>query len=143
MLNRRTLTGVSLFVALLASCSTPNQTTGTDDEGGAGTEASSCRERVDASLEAIEAVRLEHLTCERASDCTLFDPSTQCLGGCPLAVAVSGLDAVRAAVDEANDGVCRNFSADGCPFATPGCVQVFADCVDNRCVTTTEPPGAE
>lgn len=142
MTSLRKLAPVALALAMasLATCSTPNRMTNEGDDGGV--EATACRERVDASLEAIESVRLEHLACESASDCALFDPSTQCLGGCPLAVAASGLDAMHAVVDELNAGVCDDFTADGCPFATPDCLQVFADCVDNLCETTTEDPGA-
>ena len=96
---------------------------------------STCQERVARAQQEVESVRLANLECNESSDCRLFDFSTQCRGDCPKAVAATGLEAVEDAVTRVNETVCRDYVADGCPLATPGCAAVAAACQAGVCVS--------
>lgn len=105
-----------------------------------GSDELTCDERVAEAMETVEAVRSENLACSDSTACTLFDPSTSCLGECPRAIASSGLEEVEQAIGEINGSTCENFTADGCAFATPLCVELEARCEEGVCVAVRKEP---
>lgn len=94
----------------------------------------SCEQRGLAAREAIDDALAEQPACAAASDCIWVPTGTDCAGSCGAIVHRDAEGAVRDAVAGANEGVCRGYAADGCPFATPGCLAPDPDCVEGRCV---------
>lgn len=125
-----------LLLAIGLSGGSCRNLSGASDDASPGKSESTCQERAARAQQAVESVRLANLECSEPGDCTFFDPSTQCRGDCPKAVAGGGLEAVEEAVTRVNETVCRDFAADGCPVATPGCAPVAATCQAGVCVGT-------
>lgn len=93
-----------------------------------------CGERVQKSNAEIKAVADENVACEKDEECTTIGFGTDCVGGCPMAVAKSGVSAVQAAIDEANGKYCQSYQEDGCPYMTPGCLAPEPACRNKQCV---------
>lgn len=96
-----------------------------------------CEERRESASLRVEAERVKHLECTQDSDCTIIDPSTQCGGRCPQPVLMNGLEPTRAVIEDVNETICKDYAAQGCPFATPGCAPIAAVCDAGRCTGTT------
>ena len=128
-----TVSGFALIVCLNCfSCSEPQGAVTR-----AGVPRQTCEERRESASQRVEAERVKHLECTQDSDCTIIDPSTQCGGRCPLPVLLNGLEPTRAVIENVNETICKDYAAQGCPFATPGCAPFAAVCDSGRCTGTT------
>ena len=127
-----TASGFALIVWL--NCLSPSEPEGAVTS----TEAPSqtCEERRESASRRVEMERVKHLECTQDGDCTIFDPSTQCGGQCPQPILMSGLELTRAVIEDVNETICKDYAAQGCPFATPGCALVVAVCDAGRCTGT-------
>lgn len=94
----------------------------------------SCDERLNRANDMIEAQRQQHLSCVENLDCTDVNPSTGCMGACPQPVNTTGKSAVESSIALADQTYCQNYQQDGCPYATPKCVQNAPFCDQNKCV---------
>lgn len=99
---------------------------------------------MDVDLEASRcfesALAFEDAACAADADCTLIDPSIDCVdshfGRCPRAVAASRVDAWSAAADDAAAVVCAEAPAG---FRSASCAAATARCVESRCTATSDP----
>ena len=93
-----------------------------------------CQERVNAATSYVSGVIEDNQACTTSSECTTIDPSTDCMGACPVPVNVDGVEEVEAAIDYANSAWCSNYTEMGCPYATPDCVEFEPACMGGICV---------
>lgn len=96
--------------------------------------ALTCQERLDRSLQEIESVLKQNLTCSENTDCTSVGVSTGCRGACLVAVNQTGKTKVEGVVTQINQSYCKTYQADGCPYATPKCVSNKPFCHTSQCV---------
>lgn len=93
----------------------------------------SCDERRNKAYAEVRAVLSENLDCEENGDCTIANGGTDCMGGCPVAVSKSGLQAYNDALAAANYKYCATFEEDGCDYLSPGCLPEVPQCVEKKC----------
>lgn len=99
-----------------------------------------CEDRRGASFAAVDAVVAGGAGCAADADCQLVDVSTDCGGRCPAVVGASSVAGVRSAIAQANRDHCAGFTASGCGFATPSCMDPGApSCREGRCVAGAAP----
>lgn len=97
------------------------------------TEPLSCGDRRTAAGQLITTAVDAQPDCTSVDDCVWVGTDTMCGGACGVVVHSEAAQAVADAVMAADTGVCVNYAEDGCPFATPGCLEPQPACNLGRC----------
>ncbi|MDI1475977.1 hypothetical protein [Polyangium sp. y55x31] len=116
-----TLLAGSLLItsALLGACSS----SGTGSPPATGAESTNtCAERSNRAIQSVQAVVEANRACTTDTDCTLVGVAGACFDACSAAVSVTGVDAVKAAIAEAESRECPAFAAAECKHIVPPCV---------------------
>lgn len=97
-----------------------------------------CTDRLEKSRKAIRMVSDRSRRCFRDADCVHVDTSTECEGTCGTFVNRMRRSFVARANRYLDHKICSAYQDDGCPYATPGCLQLEPACVEGLC--TGRPP---
>jgi len=95
---------------------------GEPDKPDAGGHQAMCAARAKQGSAAVTPAVEAHQHCTTAADCSIVSVDTYCHNACGALVGEGGAAAVKAAVDAANQGICRDFEDDGCFAPIPPCL---------------------
>jgi hypothetical protein len=92
-----------------------------------------CERRLRLSRLKIKRVVRRASRCETANQCVRVDTGTQCRGSCGAWVNRLYAQPVERIVGRIDRRICDGYQADGCPYATPGCLAERGVCRRGRC----------
>jgi hypothetical protein len=101
----------------------------------------SCEQRVELASEVISlAAQAADRSCTNDSDCRRVELIRECASGCPALVSVSGMgeSQLASAAEALADGLCANFTEDGCTRTRLPCPSgpMGMACIDGQCTGT-------
>lgn len=104
-----------------------------------------CEKRLRASTRKIDRVIEKTRACRADDECVRIDTSTDCQGSCGAWINKSYAPRVESFIDHVDKRYCDGYREDGCPYATPRCVNQRGQCVRGKCTGVaigTEAPAA-
>jgi len=98
-----------------------------------------CEERAQKVSRYIERWVKRASSCRADDECVRIDTGTQCGGTCGAWVNKRHVPRLERRIEHLDHKVCDDYRADGCPYATPGCIQEVPVCMEGRCVGLAPP----
>jgi hypothetical protein len=92
-----------------------------------------CEPRLRKSQYKIKRVVRRTSRCETDDHCEWISTDTQCQGACGAFVNRMYAEQVQRIMSRIDRRICDGYQADGCPYATPGCIAQEGVCHRGRC----------
>lgn len=96
-------------------------------------QADRCDHLQSKALNQLARVLASASRCSVDEDCVRVATSTRCQGTCGAWVHHRRADFVRRTVNYLDRSLCAAYERDGCPYATPRCVNEAGACREGRC----------
>lgn len=97
-----------------------------------------CEERVNKMLRKTERLVRRMSLCEADAQCVHADTTTACQGTCGAWINRMYRTPFARRLARLDKRICGTYQADGCPYATPGCLAETGVCGDGRCTGSAE-----